>query len=206
LAGKILRVDPETGEGPADNPFFDGNPVSNRSRVFAYGFRNPFRMVQNRATDEIYVGDVGLLAWEELNRLRPGANYGWPCYEGGSEGNERLQSYSWHRECVRLYGLADNAVEAPRVAYGRPSAGAAIVLGAFYESPGGGKLNGSLVFGDFMAGWIRAWSPAGEVVELIMADERPLATGPVHITADPAGQLYVVYLDAVKRIVVTDDH
>src|SRR5690606_2598752 len=42
LAGKLLRLDPLTGEGLADNPFYDGNPSSNRSKVLSYGLRNPY--------------------------------------------------------------------------------------------------------------------------------------------------------------------
>ena len=43
LAGKVLRIDPLTGQGYPGNPFYDGNPDSNRSKVAAYGLRNPFR-------------------------------------------------------------------------------------------------------------------------------------------------------------------
>ena len=43
LAGKILRVNPLTGAGYADNPFYDGDPTSNRSKVYALGLRNPYR-------------------------------------------------------------------------------------------------------------------------------------------------------------------
>src|SRR4029077_1011993 len=42
LDGKVLRVDPATGSGLASNPYFDGDPSSHRSRVWSYGFRNPF--------------------------------------------------------------------------------------------------------------------------------------------------------------------
>jgi len=94
LNGKILRIDPKTGNGISSNPFYDAaNPRSAKSRVWAFGLRNPFRMSvkpntgsTNPATGdigEIYVGDVGLGAYEEINIINSaGQNCGWPIYEG----------------------------------------------------------------------------------------------------------------------------
>lgn len=82
LAGKVLRIDPLTGRGLSDNPLYEtGDPGSNRSRVWAYGLRNPFRMTIG-PDGEVYVADVGENAQEEIDRLEPGGNYGWPCLEG----------------------------------------------------------------------------------------------------------------------------
>ncbi len=81
LAGKILRVNPLTGAGYADNPFYDGDPNSNRSKVYALGLRNPYRFTFDPA-GQLVVGDVGGERWEEINRGDPGANFGWPCLEG----------------------------------------------------------------------------------------------------------------------------
>ncbi|BAZ08038.1 PA14 domain-containing protein [Calothrix sp. NIES-3974] len=83
LSGKLLRIDPITGEGLSDNPFFDGNPNSNRSKVFSLGLRNPFRFTINQTTGRPYIGDVGWFRWEEVNTGGAGSNYGWPYYEGG---------------------------------------------------------------------------------------------------------------------------
>lgn len=94
LNGKVLRIHPLTGEGLASNPFFDEtNPDNARSKVWALGFRNPFRFTIKPGTgygglDDghpgiIYLTDVGETKWEELNIIRdPGKNYGWPIYEG----------------------------------------------------------------------------------------------------------------------------
>ncbi|HET6994681.1 MAG TPA: Ig-like domain-containing protein, partial [Chitinophagaceae bacterium] len=94
LNGKILRLDPATGNGMPSNPFYDAaNPRSARSRTYALGLRNPFRIsikpgsgsTNPDAGDigEIYVGDVGVGTWEELNVIKePGTNCGWPLYEG----------------------------------------------------------------------------------------------------------------------------
>jgi len=94
LGGKVIRIDPATGDGIPGNPFFDpAQPRSARSRVWALGLRNPYRMTLrpgsgslNRADARpgvIYLGDVGWSGWEELNVItRPGQNFGWPVYEG----------------------------------------------------------------------------------------------------------------------------
>lgn len=85
LNGKILRIDPDSGDGLPSNPFFDGDPGSNRSKVFASGMRNPFRFTVDPRNGRVIVGDVGNEKWEEINIGGPGANFGWPCYEGPEE-------------------------------------------------------------------------------------------------------------------------
>jgi len=94
LNGKILRLNPVNGNGVPSNPFYDAaNPRSPKSRVYALGLRNPYRISIRPGTGstnpdvgdigEIYVGDVGMGTWEELNVIvEPGTNCGWPFYEG----------------------------------------------------------------------------------------------------------------------------
>ncbi len=83
LSGKILRIDPITGQGLADNPFFSGDADANRSKVYQLGLRNPFRIAVDDATGRLFIGDVGWTRWEEINTGDPGTNFGWPYYEGG---------------------------------------------------------------------------------------------------------------------------
>lgn len=80
LLGKVLRIDVDSGEPyiiPADNPF--GN------EVWAYGLRNPWRMSFDRATGDLWIGDVGQNAYEEISYLPAdspgGANFGWSIME-----------------------------------------------------------------------------------------------------------------------------
>jgi len=92
--GKILRIDPETGEGISSNPFFDpAAPDAPRSKVWALGLRNPFRssLVDGTGSHNmddgdpgvIVMGDVGWWNWEELNIApKGGMNFGWPRFEG----------------------------------------------------------------------------------------------------------------------------
>ena len=74
--GKLLRIDPETGEAPPDNPLTD-NPDAD-PRIYAYGFREPFDFAFHPDTGDIYGSDNTTVSCEELNIIQPGANYGWP--------------------------------------------------------------------------------------------------------------------------------
>lgn len=84
--GKILKVDAGTGLGLASNPFYDGDPTSIRSRVWAVGFRNPFRFTFHNAVpsaDVIYVSENGD-GIDRISRVRVGSNGGWgPCGDVG---------------------------------------------------------------------------------------------------------------------------
>jgi glucose/arabinose dehydrogenase len=85
LAGKILRIDPATGLGLADNPFFTGNAADHSSRIWALGLRNPFRFCLVPGTgpiEQLYICNVGWETWEALDACRGGENFGWPCREG----------------------------------------------------------------------------------------------------------------------------
>lgn len=93
-SGKVFRIDPITGAGVPGNPFYDPeNPNSARSKVWAMGFRNPYRMTLKPGTGSenpedanpgtLYVSDVGYNRWEEINVVDgPGYNFGWPVFEG----------------------------------------------------------------------------------------------------------------------------
>lgn len=74
--GKILRIDPETGEAPADNPFVD-NPDAD-PRIWAFGLRNPWRCSFDMGGDNaLFCADVQQNSFEEVNIIEKGNNYGW---------------------------------------------------------------------------------------------------------------------------------
>lgn len=84
LDGAVIRVDPITGEGAADNPFA-ASMDPNARRIIAWGMRNPNKLTFRPNTSELWLTDVGHLGWEEVNRISTpylGTNLGWPCYEG----------------------------------------------------------------------------------------------------------------------------
>src|SRR5690606_22741985 len=90
LNGKVLRIDPATGDGVPGNPFYDANaPRSPKSRVWALGLRNPYRFIRRPGTGStnpadanpgvFYIGDVGYITWEEMEVCNmAGMNFGWP--------------------------------------------------------------------------------------------------------------------------------
>jgi glucose/arabinose dehydrogenase len=98
LAGKVLRVT-RAGKGVPTNPFWDGNPDTNRSKVWAYGLRNAYRLSLRPGSNVPYVGDVGWGSWEEISVASAGANLGWPCYEGSAQQG----GYASNPICQALY-------------------------------------------------------------------------------------------------------
>lgn len=74
--GSLLRIDPEDGSAPADNPFADDPDAD--PRIFAYGFREPFPFIFHPATGAIYGTDNTPYTCEELNIIAAGGNYSWP--------------------------------------------------------------------------------------------------------------------------------
>jgi putative heme-binding domain-containing protein len=86
LLSSILRIDVDHKDAgkayavPGDNPFVATKGA--RPEVWAYGFRNPWRMSFDRQTGELFVGDVGWELWEMVHRVEKGGNYGWSAQEG----------------------------------------------------------------------------------------------------------------------------
>jgi glucose/arabinose dehydrogenase len=109
MNGKILRIDPETGQGIASNPFYEPtNPGSVKSKIWALGLRNPFRIELKPGSGSyspadgkpgvLYIGDVGWFVWEEIDIAdKPGLNFGWPIFEGltynSSYNNAKVYNY-----------------------------------------------------------------------------------------------------------------
>jgi glucose/arabinose dehydrogenase len=87
VLGKILRIDPlgrNSANGkygiPHDNPFVENK--KGPAEIYAYGFRNPFRISFDSRTGKLWVGDVGQNDIEEIDIVEKGDNYGWPIKEG----------------------------------------------------------------------------------------------------------------------------
>jgi glucose/arabinose dehydrogenase len=159
VLGKILRIDPHGHNSanhrygiPRDNPFVGRRGAD---EIFAYGFRNPYRMSFDRKTGKLWVGDVGQNDIEEVDVVRAGGNYGWHVKEGtfqfhpGAPGNPSDGFVSantpGHPE-----GLIDPVAEYDHTApQGTVEQGEAIVGGFVYRGTGVPALKGRYVFGDY---------------------------------------------------------
>jgi len=144
LLGTILRIDVNTEEGytiPDDNPFVDGG---GRPEIWAFGLRNPWRFSFDRATNDLYIADVGQNQWEEIN-FEPadspgGVNYGWNAFEGSNVFRNNVS--------------APDAV-APIAEYSH-RLGISVTGGYVYRGEAIPDLQGAYLYGDFGSGNIWA--------------------------------------------------
>jgi glucose/arabinose dehydrogenase len=177
LRGKIVRINPQTGEGVPGNPWYDAShPRSVRSKVYAFGLRNPFRFTVDPNNGTLYVGDVGWTAWDELDAFPTtfslparDRNGGWPCYEGAdgvSAPQERYQTSTVARAaCRKVYPPAlhgnGHGAHAPLYAY-RHGNTACIIAGPKYVGTSNypAKYKGKVFVGDFTRDRFHTVDPA----------------------------------------------
>jgi glucose/arabinose dehydrogenase len=146
--GKILRFDVDRGTPftvPLDNPFV-GRPGA-EPLIWAFGLRNPWRIAFDRANGDLYIGDVGQNAFEEVDvglaSRRGGENYGWNVTEG--------------THCFRpAAGCPTAGITMPVVEYGR-SDGCSITGGVVYRGCRLPGYAGTYFYGDFCSGMIRSF-------------------------------------------------
>ena len=188
LAGKLLRLDPHSGLGMPDNPFYDGDPASLASRIWARGLRNPYRVTKIPGSgwrEALFVGDVGWGQVEEIDLCFGGENFGWPCYEG----TELSEQYSW----VDVEGRCDSGpfVE-PWLAWHHWDPGSLGFVGqcvtgvAWYDGTSYPEVyRNTLFFCDYRADWVRfARVDSG----FVLTSHHPFGTGfgrPVELLQDP---------------------
>ena len=190
LLGKILRIDPDGATGdehyaiPSGNPFADGQ--GGAPEVWLYGVRNPWRFSFDKASGDLWVGDVGQDEVEEIDRLPAvdgvdagrGANLGWNL----SEGTQPFKG-----------GVSPSGTVGPIFQYTHANGNCAVIGGFVYRGGGIPALQGTYLFGDYCVGDIRGLLQRNGV----KLDERSLgATVPGNsITSfgqDNDGELYVL--------------
>ncbi|MDZ7959418.1 MAG: LamG-like jellyroll fold domain-containing protein [Aulosira sp. DedQUE10] len=195
LSGKILRIDPITGEGLADNPFYNGDSNSNPSKVYQYGLRNAFRFTISPESGQVYIGEVGWTQWEEINAGGPGANFGWPYYEGGSGISLQTSGYKDLPQSQAFYATGQTTT--PSIFALSHSTGInAIVMGDVYTGTAYPEQYwGDLFFNDLGQGIVRnlSFDSLGNVtsVETFTTNAQIV----VQINMGPDGNLYFVDLD-----------
>jgi uncharacterized repeat protein (TIGR01451 family) len=184
LLGSILRIDVDGGDPyaiPADNPYVGR---SGRDEIWAIGLRNPWRFSFDRETGDVYIGDVGQNAWEEIDfypawgASGPGSpNYGWDCLEG-------THQYEWTEECDTRNFIAPIAEYSHDV--GRSVTGGFVYRGLLYPN-----LEGLYFYADYVSGriWRLSQTDTGFTQPLLALDSG------LNISAfgeDENGELYVV--------------
>ena len=189
LSGKMLRIDPLTGQGLPSNPFFDGDPDSNRSKVDSYGLRNPFRFTVDSSINEPFIGDVGWTEWEEIN-TESSANFGWPYFEGGNGTNIRRAGYEDLPEAQEFYESGESATPS-LYARSHDDGAVAIIMGDFYTGETfPDEYDDALFFSDFGDNTIRYLDTNTLEVDTFQTD----ITGIVQITTGPDDNLYAADL------------
>jgi Ca2+-binding RTX toxin-like protein len=199
LLGKVLRIDVNS-DGfpndparnyaiPANNPFAGATPGADE--IWLVGLRNPWRMSFDTATGNLWIGDVGQGAREEIDVIPAGVgglNLGWKFKEG-------FQTFSGNPPA----GLTDPILE-----YDRATplySGVSVTGGYVYHGPGG--MDGLYVFGDFASAnlWSVSYAPGGQVQDFLNRNAQLVVSGGGDIdqiasfAVDGQGRLYLIGLD-----------
>jgi len=195
LLGKVMRLDVDHPSGdvpysaPSDNPFVG---KAGRDEIWLMGVRNPWRNSFDRATGDLWIGDVGQGAWEEIDVARAGVgglNLGWNRMEGN-------HCYPPGSDC------STDGLTPPVTEYGH-DLGCTVVGGYVYRGSKYPVLQGVYLFADYCSGRIFAIDPRTddfrEPVEVGNGGNGISSFG-----EDTSGELYVTQLNGdVSRVVAT---
>ena len=178
LLGAMLRLDVSGDEGyniPPDNPFVDGGGAA---EIWAIGLRNPWRYSFDRATNELWVADVGQNEWEEVHKVTSdaaGLNYGWPILEG--------------THCFSTANCVPDGLLQPITEYNH-SFGCSITGGNVYRGNAYPQMQGNYFFADYCTGLIWAIDAANNTfTEPTLLLESGLQVS--SFGEDEAGELYL---------------
>ena len=188
LLGSVIRIDVRASSADEpyaiqpDNPFVGVEGA--RDEIWAYGFRNPWRMSFDPETGALWLGDVGFIDNEEVNRVTRGANQGWNVAEGFG--------------CL-LPGRAceTEGMTPPVSAYGHDAGRCSVTGGVVYRGDAIPSLRGVYLFGDFCSGEVFALRDAANAASAV---ER---TEPV-VLVEGAGSLVSFGLDGDGEVLVVD--
>lgn len=180
LLAKILRLDIDSAQpyaAPKDNPF--ASDANFAPEVWAMGLRNPWRFSFDRATGDLYIGDVGQNQWEEVNFQaagQGGLNYGWNIMEA---------THRYSGEPVK------DGLIAPIAEYSHANGGCSITGGYVYRGETLKALNRVYLFADYCSGKI--WSTFRDAAGAWQTN--PFIDTDFAISSfgqDDAGELYVI--------------
>lgn len=184
LLGKMLRIDPAPSGTlpytvPADNPFVGRTGA--RPEIWALGLRNPWRYSFDRTSGDLWIGDVGQNAWEEVDftaaGTKGGENYGWPAQEGTHKNK----------------GAAVAGAIAPILDYRQGDKICSVTGGYVYRGSKVPDLAGAYLYGDYCQGKVRSLRQVGgqvtEQADLGLEVESLSSFG-----QDAEGELYALSL------------
>lgn len=181
LLGKILRIDVDGGSPygvPATNPFV--GRTGTKGEVWAYGLRNPWRFSFDRATGDLYLGDVGQGSIEEID-VQPagsagGQNYGWNRMEGSA--------------CYNASSCDKTGLTLPIAEYSHSAGNCSVTGGYVYRGAAVPDLAGTYIYGDYCSGRIWTLGPdgAGAWASTLLTDTSFFISS---FGEDQAGELYL---------------
>ncbi len=182
LLGSILRIDVDRRDAglpyavPKDNPFVGRSDA--RGEIWAYGFRNVWRLAFDPKTGQLWAGDVGQDRFEEINLIKRGGNYGWNIREGMHDFQPPT--------AARPQSLIDPVVEYSR------GEGQSVTGGLVYRGPTLTNYDGAYFYGDYLSG--NVWALRFEQGKLL--ENRQVARTDLEIAAFGEDQHYEMYLCA----------
>lgn len=185
LLGKLGRIDVDTRTGGKPYGIPKGNPFAGQSgwapEIWALGLRNPWRFSFDRANGDLWIGDVGQNAWEEINHVKrgvAGVNYGWNRYEGRHDFEPGTP-------------LAGGKLRQPVAEYGHDD-GCSITGGYVYRGPKIAGLSGRYVYADYCSN--KMWTlgiSGGAPRDISNVTDAAGAKSIVSFGQDGSGILYV---------------
>ena len=193
LLGTVFRLDvdhKDPGKNyaiPADNPFAGKNNIPGAlQEIYAYGFRNPWRLTFDRKTGACWLADVGQDIWEEIDIVKKGGNYGWSVREGTHNFNNPP-------------GASEVKTVQPVWEYDH-QIGKSITGGYVYRGKAIPELDGHYLYGDYVSGklWALKFDEKAGAVERNMSipwNNLPI----VAFGQDADGEIYVMTPTATGR-------
>jgi glucose/arabinose dehydrogenase len=182
LLAKMLRIDVDGKANgkeyaiPSDNPFAAGGGAP---EIFAWGLRNPWKWSFDPSTGDLWVGDVGQNAQEEVDIVVKGGDYGWKFAEG--------------------YNNNGQGVSPPVFAYPRGD-GTSITGGFVFRGSPSSKYFGKFIVGDYNSRKMWALKSNGASARATVESLQPVSQKPATFGMDSKGHLYVLGHDEQGRV------
>ncbi|HVU26195.1 MAG TPA: PQQ-dependent sugar dehydrogenase [Verrucomicrobiae bacterium] len=213
LLAKMLRIDVNTRDTvrhgnreeelpygiPRDNPF--AREPNARHEIFAYGLRNPWRYSFDRATGDLWVGDVGQDLWEEVDLVTKGGDYGWSVREGAHHYKPGPENAQYIEPVIEYSHRADMQSQAM---FPDHSPGLCVIGGYVYRGKKYPALDGIYIYGDNSLGTI--WGLRYDRDARKVTEHGKLLQQPQNINSfaeDEDGEIYAIMMSGKIYLITT---